>query len=162
MQLLSGINHVAIVTADLDRFTAFYTGVIGLTPVFEESVPGFRHAILAVGDHTVLHPVQAPADNETETGHGLGSPTIMDRGHLDHFALDVPSWEAFEELRRKLVAHGSSDGAVTDLGPKISFWFVDPDGMHVEIDWVHDRSLRGFHAPTPLSEERKRELSVLV
>jgi hypothetical protein len=55
-------------------------------------------------------------------------------------------------VRARLVARGASDGAVTDLGPKLSFWFTDPDGMHVEVDWVRDPSLQGFHAPVPVEE----------
>jgi catechol 2,3-dioxygenase-like lactoylglutathione lyase family enzyme len=145
MQLLSGINHVATMTEDLDRFVAFYTDVVGARVVFTEETPAFRHAILSVGGHSVLHPVQVAG-----RVHGRGSAAMFDRGHLDHLALDVPDREAFDELRRRLVERGASDGAVTDLGPKISFWFRDPDGMHVEIDFVHDRSLSGFHAPVPV------------
>jgi catechol 2,3-dioxygenase-like lactoylglutathione lyase family enzyme len=147
MQLTTGINHVAIMTEDLDRFVAFYTDVLGAVVVFEETNPRFRHAILAVGGVSVLHPIQQP-DNP----HGPAAKGMFDRGHLDHLALDVPSREAFDELRRRLLARGSTDGVVTDLGPKMSFWFVDPDGMHVEVDWVHDVSLQGFHAPRPLDE----------
>jgi catechol-2,3-dioxygenase len=87
-----------------------------------------------------------------ENNHARASSTMMDRGHLDHLALDVPSREAFDEVRRRLVGRGASDGAITDLGPKLSFWFVDPDGMHIEVDWVRDPSLQGFHAPTPVDE----------
>ena len=147
MQLLTGINHVAIMTEDLDRFTAFYTDVLEASVVFEETNPQFRHAILAVGGTSVLHPVQM-----AENKHARASSTMMDRGHLDHLALDVPSREAFDEVRRRLVGRGASDGAITDLGPKLSFWFVDPDGMHIEVDWVRDPSLQGFHAPTPVDE----------
>jgi len=147
VQLLTGINHVAIMTEDLDRFTAFYTDVLEASVVFEETNPQFRHAILAVGGTSGLHPVQMAENN-----HARASSTMMDRGHLDHLALDVPSREAFDEVRRRLVGRGASDGAITDLGPKLSFWFVDPDGMHIEVDWVRDPSLQGFHAPTPVDE----------
>ena len=49
MDLLTGINHVAVLTDDLDRFVEFYTGVFDLDVVFEESTPAFRHAILRTG-----------------------------------------------------------------------------------------------------------------
>ncbi len=49
------------------------------------------------------------------------------------------------------VERGVTDGEVTDLGPKLSFWFTDPDGTHVEVGWVRDPSLHGFHAPVPVS-----------
>lgn len=147
VQLTTGINHVAILTQDLDRFTAFYTDVLGAAIVFQEATPQFSHAILAIGGVSVLHPVQ-PAENP----YGAASDAMFHRGHLDHLALDVPSREAFDQLRARLVARGSSDGAVTDLGPKLSFWFVDPDGMQIEVDWVRDPSLKGFHAPRPVED----------
>jgi len=148
-QLTTGINHVAIMTEDLDRFVGFYTEVFGAEVVFTDTNPHFRHAILRVGGVSVLHPVQRP-----DGGHGRASDAMLDRGHLDHLALDVPSREAFDELRARLVARGASDGAVTDLGPKISFWFTDPDGMRGEIDWVQDPSLAGFHDPVPVPASR--------
>jgi hypothetical protein len=77
---------------------------------------------------------------------------MLDRGHLDHFALNVPSREAFDVLRERVVEQNISDGVVTDLGPKLSFWFTDPDGAHVEVDWVHDPSLAGFHAPVVVAD----------
>jgi catechol 2,3-dioxygenase-like lactoylglutathione lyase family enzyme len=147
MQLTTGINHVAIMTEDLDRFVAFDTEVFGASVVFEETNPTFRHAILSVGGVSVLHPVQ-PDDNP----HGPASDAMFRRGHLDHLAVDVPSREAFDELRARLVERGVSDGVVTDLGPKLSFWSVDPDGMHLEVDWVRDPSLQGFHAPRPIAQ----------
>ncbi|MGH8918648.1 MAG: VOC family protein [Actinomycetes bacterium] len=145
LKLVSGINHVAIMTEDVDRFVAFYTEVFGAEVVLEETTPQFRHAILAVGGVSVLHPLQTP-----QAPHGRGLPGMTDRGHLDHLAIDVPSREAFDEVRRRLVDRGASDGEVTDLGPKLSIWFVDPDGMHIEVDWVWDPSLQGFHAPVPV------------
>lgn len=149
MKLLTGINHVAIMTEDVDRFVAFYTEVFEAEVVFVETGPEFRHAILDVGGGGVLHPV------EIEGGpHGRGSAAMTDRGHLDHLALDVPSREVFDQVRSRLVDRGASDGAVSDLGPKLSFWFVDPDGMHV--DWVRDPSLQGFHAPRPYEEPERR------
>ena len=42
MPLLTGINHVAVMSADVDRFVAFYTEVFDADVVFEESTP-FRH-----------------------------------------------------------------------------------------------------------------------
>lgn len=145
-QLTTGINHVAIMTEDVDRFVAFYTEVFGAEVVFADTNPHFTHAILRIGGVSVLHPLQRP-----DRAHGRASTAMLDRGHLDHLALDVPSREAFDELRARLVARGASDGEVTDLGPKLSFWFTDPDGMRGEVDWVHDPSLAGFHEPVPVA-----------
>ena len=61
MTLLSGINHAALLTRDLARTVEFYTEGFGAEVVFEEDGPELRHAILRIGEHTMLHPVQVPA-----------------------------------------------------------------------------------------------------
>ena len=145
MNLVSDINHVAIVTADLDRFVDFYVDVFGMEVVFEETTPAFRHAMLRTANGSVLHPASV-VDNP----HGAALPDMFDRGHLDHLALTVESQEAFDTVCRRLVERQASTGLVEDLGPIHSVWFQDPDGMSVELCVVLDPELRGIHAPEPL------------
>jgi catechol 2,3-dioxygenase-like lactoylglutathione lyase family enzyme len=145
MSLLAGLNHVAVVTADLDRFVAFYTRVFGLEVVFTESAPQFRHAILRIGKDSWLHPVQVPGNR-----HATAVARMLDRGHLDHLALTAASAEAFERIRGTLVEVGASNGAVEDLGAFHTIWFEDPDGMRGEITLIVHPDLRGIHEPRPL------------
>jgi catechol 2,3-dioxygenase-like lactoylglutathione lyase family enzyme len=145
MSLVSGINHVAILTEDLDRFIAFYTAVFELEVVFREATPTFSHAILRAGPSAWLHPA-APAGN----AHAAALPDMFGRGHIDHLALLAPSAAAFERIRERLLERGASSGVVDDLGAMHALWFRDPDGMHGEICLVVDAELRGFHAPRPL------------
>ncbi len=144
MTLLTGLNHVAVMTADLDRFVAFYTDVFGLDIVFEETTPAFRHAILRAGRDSWIHPAEVIG-----TTDGRARPTMFDRGHLDHVALGAVSMESFEALRRRLVERGASDGTVDDLGAFHSLWFQDPDGMSAELTVIVDPELSGIHAPRP-------------
>jgi catechol 2,3-dioxygenase-like lactoylglutathione lyase family enzyme len=146
MSLLSGLNHVAVVTADLDRFIAFYTRIFGLEVVFTEAAPQFRHAILRIGADSWLHPVQVPGNP-----HATAGTRMLDRGHLDHLALTAASAEAFERIRRALVEAGASNGAVEDLGAFHTMWFEDPDGMRGEITLIVQRELQGIHEPRPLA-----------
>jgi catechol 2,3-dioxygenase-like lactoylglutathione lyase family enzyme len=147
MNLVSGIHHVAIVTADLDRFTDFYTDVFEMPVIFQETTPAFRHALLRAGESSVLHAAELP-DNV----HSAGLPDMFGRGHLDHVALNVPTESAFQLIRRKLVDRGVSDGAIADLGPVLNLSFSDPDGMHVEVCLIVDSFLQGFHQPKPYVE----------
>ena len=41
--------------------------------------------------------------------------------------------EAFEEIRRRLMARGAADDFVTDFGPILSMFFRDPDGLEAEV-----------------------------
>jgi catechol 2,3-dioxygenase-like lactoylglutathione lyase family enzyme len=145
MSLLTGINHVAVMTDDLDRFVDFYTDVFGLEVVFEEATPAFRHAILRTGPDSWLHPAEVVGN-----AHGTALPAMFDRGHLDHLALTAASSESFAELRKRLVERGADPGEVEDLGAFHALWFEDPDGMRVEVTVIVDPELRGIHAPQPL------------
>jgi catechol 2,3-dioxygenase-like lactoylglutathione lyase family enzyme len=145
MELLAGVNHIAVLTEDLDRFIDFYTDVFEVEVVFSETTPAFRHAILRTGPTSWVHPVQVDGN-----AHGTASPTMFARGHLDHLALTAASKASFLAIRDRLVARDASDGTVEDLGPFHSVWFNDPDGMRVEVVVIVDDQLEGVHAPRPL------------
>jgi hypothetical protein len=54
---------------------------------------------------------------------------MFERGRMDHLGLQAASLEAFEEIRRRLIACGASDELITDFGPILSVLFRDPDGL---------------------------------
>lgn len=151
MQLLSGVNHVAVLTDDLDRFVEFYAGVFELEVVFEETTDAFRHAVLRTGPESWLHPAEVQGNP-----HGTGVPVMFGRGHLDHVALTAASGESFELLRRRLVEREATTGTVEDLGAFHSLWFTDPDGMQVELTVIVDPQLRGIHEPRAIAEAALR------
>lgn len=144
MSVVTGLNHVAIMTSDLERFISFYTTAFGFEVVFRESVPGMRHAVLRIGAQSWLHPVEVPGNRHTD-----GEAAMFQRGHLDHLALTAASSDAFEQTRQHLMAVGASDGAVDDLGAYHALWFSDPDGMRGELVLIVDPALGGIHAPRP-------------
>jgi catechol 2,3-dioxygenase-like lactoylglutathione lyase family enzyme len=145
MELLKGVNHVAVLTGNLDRFVEFYTKVFELEVVFSESTIGFRHAILRTGPDSWLHPAEI-----AENAHAVGGAAMFSRGHIDHLALTASSQQAFAEIRRRLVARGASPGLVEDLGAFHALWFEDPDGMRAELTVIVDPTLAGIHEPRPL------------
>jgi catechol 2,3-dioxygenase-like lactoylglutathione lyase family enzyme len=146
MSLLSSVNHVAIITDDLDRFVGFYQDVFEMDVVFREDAPAFRHAILRAGPDSWLHPVE-----HSGNPHGAALPEMFGRGHLDHVALTAESHAAFGVLRERLMTRGASDGAVDDLGAFHALWFRDPDGMQVELSVIVDPALAGIHEPRPIA-----------
>jgi catechol 2,3-dioxygenase-like lactoylglutathione lyase family enzyme len=148
MELLAGVNHVAVLTADLDRFVEFYTGVFDLDVVFEEATPAFRHAIIRTGRTSWLHPAEVEGNE-----HGHASPAMFQRGHLDHLALTAASPTAFQAIRQRLIERGATDGSIDDLGSFHSIWFNDPDGMRGEVVVIVDHQLQGVHEPRPLQPE---------
>jgi catechol 2,3-dioxygenase-like lactoylglutathione lyase family enzyme len=146
MSLVSGINHVAILTTDLDRFIRFYGSVFGVELLFEETTPAFRHAILRAGASSWLHPAEIAGN-----AHSAALPEMFTRGHLDHMALTAPTRDAFETIRERLLLENATSGIVEDLGAFHALWFTDPDGMRGEVSLIVDPALREFHAPRAIA-----------
>lgn len=129
MVLTNGINHVALLTQDIDRFIQFYARIFDATVAVDIDEGDARHALVDLGNGFYLHPFQLADSNP----YSAGSPDMFRRGHLDHFGIDVGDENTFQELRRRLVAAGASDGAVVDFGISRNVWFADPDGHGCEI-----------------------------
>ena len=128
--LLSGIDHVATITNDSDRLQRFYVDVFGAT--IERDGPEFpggpRMTIINIGPSTELNVFQiednAEADRQTP---------MFGRGRIDHLGLLAASIDEFDEIRRRLMAEGATDGVVTEFGRKLSLFFRDPDAMECEV-----------------------------
>ena len=98
----TGISHIAMVTADLDRYRDFYEGTIGLDTalVLGPGPDHGRHAIFFAGD-SVLHVFEV--DGYDPAAHGIGT-TMFERGRLDHLGFTVADQAALAEVRDRLVA----------------------------------------------------------
>ena len=131
MSSLAGVNHITVLTDELDRLRAFYEEVFGARllvelPVPEPDGPG-RHALLGIGGGAALHLF------ELQRVATPAARAMFARGRIDHFALQAPDVGTFERLRVTLCARGATDGAVTDFGIVRVLTFSDPDGHPVEL-----------------------------
>jgi catechol 2,3-dioxygenase-like lactoylglutathione lyase family enzyme len=133
----TGISHIAMVTADLDRFRAFYEGTVGVDTalVLGPGEEHGRHAIVFVGD-VVLHVFEVDGYDPADQGFGHA---MFERGRLDHLGFGVADEVALGELRDRLVAAGASRGEIRSSGPILSVGFVDPDGLEGEITCLDPR-----------------------
>lgn len=132
--LVDGVHHIALLTSDLDRLIVFYGRVFDARVIGDREDSGRRHALIAIGEHMVLHAFEVPADRVP------GRQAMFERGRLDHLAFDAASRDAFLEIRRRLIAedaHATENGLVTDMGGSVwSISFHDPDGMWGEVMWM--------------------------
>ncbi|MBJ8347168.1 VOC family protein [Antrihabitans sp. YC2-6] len=129
--LLNGINHIALISNDIDRLRAFYTDVfdaeVGPTKPHGEQ-PGETMTMIRIGPHTELNVVTIEGNAEPDR-----QTPMWGRGRLDHFGLQAASAESFDKIRQRLVEHGASDGNVNDFGSALSLFFRDPDGLEGEV-----------------------------
>jgi catechol 2,3-dioxygenase-like lactoylglutathione lyase family enzyme len=140
--LLSGINHVAVLTGDLDRFTAFYRDVFDATHDVLQDEAGFRMHIVHVGEASELNVFQVAGNDEHER-----QVPMFGRGRLDHLALHAASLDTFDDVRDRLMARGASDGFVTDFGHVLSLFFRDPDGLEAEVCVTNPDAVPGVFNP---------------
>jgi catechol 2,3-dioxygenase-like lactoylglutathione lyase family enzyme len=126
--LLDGINHVAVLTNDTERLVRFYSEVFGATVDGEMRDEHVRLTLVKVGPASELNVFEIDGNTEAER-----QVPMFGRGRLDHLGLQAASLDAFDEVRDRLIARGSSDGFVTDFGPVLSLFFRDPDGLEAEV-----------------------------
>ena len=127
--LLDGVNHVAVLTNDTARLHTFYREVFDATVSRDtEEAPGVRLSFIDIGPASELNVFQVDGNAEAQR-----QTPMFGRGRIDHLGLQAASLNAFEEIRRRLIACGASDGFVTDFGPVLSIFFRDPDGLEGEV-----------------------------
>lgn len=126
----AGFNHVATLTADLDRYVDFYRRVFGavLLSMTEARPDHPRMAIIDVGGGAHIGAFEVPAEAIIGDRRRIGG-----RGPVDHYGLAVPSMADLEAVRDRLVAEGASSGEINDFGSAVSVFFRDPDGAELEV-----------------------------
>jgi catechol 2,3-dioxygenase-like lactoylglutathione lyase family enzyme len=134
--LLDGVNHVAVITDDTERFVRFYEEVFDATVSHQEQIGPGTLTMVDIGPRTELNVFEVPAEGAADLVRG----SMFSHGPIDHMGLQAKDRDAFVEIRRRLVARGATDGFVTDFGRAHSVWFRDPDGLEGEVLlWVsHD------------------------
>jgi catechol 2,3-dioxygenase-like lactoylglutathione lyase family enzyme len=129
--LLNGINHIALISKDIDRLRVFYNDVfdaeVGPTKPHGED-GGETMTMIRIGPHTELNVFTIEGNSEPDR-----QTPMWGRGRLDHFGLQAVSEESFETIRQRLIDHGASDGEVNDFGAVRSVFFRDPDGLEGEV-----------------------------
>lgn len=149
-----GINHVALVCADMQRTVDFYSGVLGMPLIKSLDLPNGmgQHFFFDAGNGDcvaffwfVSAPDRVPGISSPDALPGLGEITSA-VSTMNHLAFHVPA-EKFDEYRQKLkdkgvrvgpvLNHDDSDAQVSrTLHPGVyvrSFYFCDPDGITLEF-----------------------------
>lgn len=127
---ITGINHIATMTTDLERHAQFYGDVFGATVTFTmDAAPEHpRMWVLDLGGGTALNVFEVAEGDIVGDRRQQGR-----RGAIDHFGIGVASLAQLEELQERLIAAGADIGEIQDLGGEWSLFFRDVDGMELEV-----------------------------
>jgi glyoxylase I family protein len=126
---LTGLHHLTAICRDLERTTAFYRDVLGLTLVHEgasDDDPDARHFWFSAGDGapgTLISFLEYPSLPRGAVG----------TGSVQHFAFAVESAEEQLAWRDYLLGRGVQCTDVFERGGFRSIYVRDPDEHIVEI-----------------------------
>jgi catechol 2,3-dioxygenase-like lactoylglutathione lyase family enzyme len=133
----AGLNHLALITDDLETTTRFWHGVLGAPLVATIGTETFRHYFFDVGHGATVaffeyrgHPV-----------HRFAKPAgVPDKRavQFDHVSLNLPDEAALLVLRQRLLDHSCEVTEVVDHGLMQSIYFTDPNGIALEASWWAD------------------------
>src|SRR3954451_2925794 len=139
MPVTSGFNHVATLTANMDRTVQFYRDAFDAQVSFEMQREGDhpRMTILDLGGGAALNVFEVDANDIIGERRSMGH-----RGAIDHYAVAVESKEVLDQIRDRLVSAGAEIGEIQRLGGEWSLFFRDPDGMELEVCAKADTSDR--------------------
>jgi glyoxylase I family protein len=125
---VSGIHHVSVTVTDIERSVPWYSELLGLTKLMEESHPdGTGYAVvlgkpdwsMCVGLHT--HPTnERERFSESRTG-------------LDHIGFMVSGRAELDAWDSKLTELGVEHSPVNDQGGYAVLVFRDPDNIQLEF-----------------------------
>jgi catechol 2,3-dioxygenase-like lactoylglutathione lyase family enzyme len=162
-----GINHLALITTDMDATVRFYHGVLGARLVATIGTPAFRHYFFEFGaEQTVafFEYKDVALDRVTKPA-GVPDPRFT---QFDHLSFNLPDEHALESLRSRLEAHDCEVTEVVDHDVMRSIYFTDPNGIALEASWwvldatgrptdYGDARLFGDPDPVPALTELRRD-----
>jgi len=131
-----GINHLALVTPDMDGTVRFYHGVLGMRCVASLSNGPMRHYFFEIGDQNTIAFFEwdgADVDpNEVAKPAGI-PPTFPTQ--FDHISFNLPDEDALLALADRLRSFDIGVTEVVDHGFMHSIYFTDPNGIALEASW---------------------------
>ena len=134
----AGLNHLALVTNDMDVTTRFWHGVIGAPLAATIGNEAFRHYFFDVGQGATVAFFEYRRHQVEQFAKPAGIPDER-AVQFDHVSLNVPDHDALLALRQRLLEHDCEVTEVVDHGILQSIYFTDPNGIALEAScWVDD------------------------
>ena len=138
-----GLNHISLVTGNLDATVAFYRDVLQMPVVFEAPANPHhgRHAMISAGGPGMgLHFFELANAQIFRFPDDVPSKPDFLPGALQHIAITVADETTALALRERLLAHGVPMTPVLEPGrfaPMVRmFLFPDPSGLLLKATWL--------------------------
>ena len=117
------IGHLVLNVSDVERSTKFYSDVVGFQ--VSRYRPNGTGAFLTCGVvHHNLALFKAPEGAQPAQKGQIG---------LNHFAFKIANYNALQEAHGRLIEAGAAIDHIVDHGMTRSVYFLDPDGIMMEL-----------------------------
>lgn len=127
----NGINHLAMVTGDMDKTIHYWRDLLGMRLVAGIGQPGYRHYFFQISDTDLIAffewPDIRPVQHK-EHGRPVKGPFIF-----DHVAFGVNTEDELWELKDRITAAGFEVSRVINHGFIHSIYTFDPNGIPIEF-----------------------------
>lgn len=128
-----GINHLALITNDMERTIHFWRDLLGLRIVAGFGAKGYRQYFFEVSAYDLVAFFEWPNVEpipEKDAGRPVAGPAVF-----DHVSLGVKDDEMLWELKDRLNAAELFVSEVIDHGFIHSIYTFDPNAIAVEISY---------------------------
>jgi catechol 2,3-dioxygenase-like lactoylglutathione lyase family enzyme len=164
-----GINHLALVTPDMDATVRFYAGVLGMRVVATTRAGPMRHYFFEIGPENTVAFFEIKGIGTFAKPAGAPPSQAI---QFDHLSFNLPDERALLDLRQRLLDAGSECTEVVDHGFVRSVYFTDPNGIALEASWwaidatgrpadYADERVFADPEPVPAVDELRRHGQVL-
>jgi len=127
----TGINHLAMATADMDTTIRFWRDLLGMRLVAGLGRTGYRHYFFEISKHDMIAFFEWPGvEAIDEKDHGV---PVKGPFAFDHVSIGVRDRNDLWELKDKLDAAGFWASEIIDHGFIFSLYSFDPNHIAIEF-----------------------------
>lgn len=128
-----GVNHLAMITPDMDETVRFYHGVLGMRLVATVMAGPMRHYFFEVGPENTIAFFEWTGAETFAKPAGLRDTSRPMQ--FDHLSFNLADEQAIVDLRDRLRDLGCEVTEVVDHSIVRSIYFHDPHGIALEASW---------------------------
>ena len=154
-----GVNHLALITPDMDETVRFYHGVLGMRLVATLMAGPMRHYFFEIAPGNTVAFFEWTGSGTFAKPAGWRVPDTL---QFDHLSFNLPDHAALLALQDRLRRAGVGVTEEIDHGFIHSIYFTDNNGIALEASyWLNDATAaddadRGaFHDPDPVAAVRE-------
>lgn len=130
----TGVNHLAMVTKDMDETIRFWRDLMGMRLVAGLGTQGYRHYFFQITENDMIAFFEWPdveSIEEKDHGYPVKGPFVF-----DHVSIGVKTEDDLWDIKDQLDAAGFWVSEIIDHGFIHSVYSFDPNGIPIEFSYA--------------------------